>query len=82
MKIPRDISANSLIKFLESLGYTITRQKGSHIRLTYQSTESSHHITIPNHDPLKIGTLNSILNDLANYNKIEKGELIDRLLSG
>jgi predicted RNA binding protein YcfA (HicA-like mRNA interferase family) len=34
MKVPRDISAEKLIQSLIKLGYQITRQKGSHIRLT------------------------------------------------
>jgi len=34
MKVPRDIFAEQLIKSLTKLGYQITRQKGSHIRLT------------------------------------------------
>ena len=28
---------------------------------------SDHHITIPLHDPLRVGTLSSILNDIASY---------------
>ena len=34
MKIPRDLTANDVIKMLSKLGYVVTRQKGSHIRLT------------------------------------------------
>ena len=34
MKIPRDLSGSELIKRLKKLGYTPTRQSGSHIRLT------------------------------------------------
>jgi predicted RNA binding protein YcfA (HicA-like mRNA interferase family) len=81
VKIPRDISAKSIIKLLESIGYSVSRQKGSHIRLSYQSSDTSHHITIPNHDPVKIGTLNNILNDLSTYHKIDKEELIATLQS-
>lgn len=80
MKIPRDISGNSLCRLLKQFGYNVTRQKGSHIRLTTQSP-SQHHITIPNHDPLKIGTLNAILEDVANHAEISKEEVIKRLFS-
>ena len=76
MKLPRDLSSRELIKVLLKLGYTETRQKGSHIRLTGTLNNSTHHITIPNHDPIKLGTLNSILNDLSENLKISKEELL------
>jgi predicted RNA binding protein YcfA (HicA-like mRNA interferase family) len=53
MKLPRDLSANDLIKALAKLGYQVTRQKWSHVRLTTQQN-GEHHITIPQHDPLRI----------------------------
>lgn len=76
MKIPRDVTAGDLINKLDKLGYSITRQKGSHIRLTRKSETEEHHITIPNHSPLKIGTLNNIINDLSIHLKISKEEII------
>lgn len=78
MKVPRDLSAEDLIKILAKYGYRVTRQAGSHIRLTTQ-IKGEHHITIPFHKYLKIGTLNSILNDIANYLKIDKQTLIQEL---
>jgi len=71
MKTPRNLSAQNLIKILSKYGYETTRQKGSHIRLTRNSAEREHHITIPNHDPLRLGTLSSILNDVAEHLKID-----------
>ena len=79
MKIPRDISAQKLIKELLKLGYTQTRQVGSHIRLTLIKEGRSHHITIPNHDPINIGTPNNILKDAGHQLKISKDELIKNL---
>lgn len=64
MKIPRDISADALIKLLRKFNYEVSRQTGSHIRLTTK-LNGEHHITIPNHSPIKIGTLSSILHDVA-----------------
>jgi predicted RNA binding protein YcfA (HicA-like mRNA interferase family) len=78
MKLPRDINAASLIKVLKLLGYEITRQTGSHIRLTTQQN-GEHHITIPNHNPIKIGTLSSILNDVANHFNATKDDIIRRI---
>ena len=52
MKLPRDVSGADLAKALARIGYRITRQTGSHIRLTIESP-TQQHITIPAHDPLK-----------------------------
>jgi predicted RNA binding protein YcfA (HicA-like mRNA interferase family) len=79
MKIPRDVSANQLVKLLSKFGYTQTRQVGSHIRLTLTKENKSFHITIPNHNPIKIGTLNSILKDISLQLEISKQELIKNL---
>jgi len=52
MKILRDISGEELAKLLRKYGYRVTRQTGSHIRLTtLQGGE--HHITIPRHGALR-----------------------------
>ena len=77
-KIPRNLSGQELIKKLKKFGYAPTRQAGSHIRL---STENNgvHHITIPDHSPIKLGTLSNILNDIAFHFKISKEELINQL---
>lgn len=78
MKLPRDISGQELARKLTVFGYEITRQNGSHIRLT-TSQNGEHHITIPRHDPLKIGTFSSILNDLAKHLEISREELTNKL---
>lgn len=79
MRIPRDWSGNDLIKRLKPLGYTPTRQTGSHVRLTRQSEEDSHHVTIPMHKTLRVGTLNGILNDVAAHLGVTKEELLRTL---
>ena len=77
-KIPRDIAGYELIKIIGKLGYQITRQTGSHIRLT--TTENGiHHITVPNHNPLRIGTFSNILSDIADHFQISKKELLEKL---
>jgi predicted RNA binding protein YcfA (HicA-like mRNA interferase family) len=46
-RLPRDLSGLELAKRLESFGYAVTRQKGSHLRLTtFRAGE--HHVTVPN----------------------------------
>lgn len=77
-RIPRDLSGKDLIKQLKRLGYKKTRQVGSHIRLTTKEN-GVHHITIPEHDPIKIGTLSNILKVIALHFKISKEELVDQL---
>jgi predicted RNA binding protein YcfA (HicA-like mRNA interferase family) len=75
MKLPRELSGEELAKLLRKYGYEITRQTGSHIRLT-TSVKGEHHITIPAHKHLKIGTLSGVLNDVATHFKIDKSDLI------
>jgi predicted RNA binding protein YcfA (HicA-like mRNA interferase family) len=78
MRLPRDISSTELIKSLRTFGYQISRQKGSHIRLTtFQNGE--HHITIPNHDAIRLGTLSSIINDIASHFKKTKEEIASEI---
>ena len=80
MKLPRDVSGDNLAKKLEPLGYQITRQTGSHLRLTRATHERSHHVTIPRRDALRVGTLNGILREVANSLGVSKEELIKRIL--
>ncbi|GBD87239.1 YcfA-like protein [bacterium BMS3Abin03] len=79
MKIPRDINGKEIIRKLRKLGYEQTRQSGSHIRLTATIEGKKHHITIPNHNPIKIGTLNNILKDVALHHNKSKDEIIKSL---
>jgi len=78
MRLPRDVSGSELVKALKILGYLESRQSGSHIRLT-TDVNGSHHITVPKHDPLKLGTFKSILDDVAAHHKMTKDELLRRL---
>jgi predicted RNA binding protein YcfA (HicA-like mRNA interferase family) len=80
MKIPRDLSGVELIKYLKPYGYEVSRQSGSHIRLTTE-LNGQHHITIPNHDPLKIGTLSAILSDIAVHFDKSRDQLLKELFS-
>lgn len=80
MKLPRDITGNELAKILRKLGYQVTRQTGSHIRLS-TSENGEHRITVPAHNPLKIGTLAAILSDIETHHKLTREQLLDRLFS-
>jgi len=78
MRLPRDVSGNTLAKRLEKYGYSISRQSGSHLRLT-TSQNGEHHITIPLHSDIRIGTLNAILTDVADHLDITRDELLEAL---
>ena len=78
MKLPRDVSGIDLIKALKKLGYTITRQKGSHVRITTQ-LNGEHHETIPHHSPLKSGLLLGILKSIAMHHELSVHELIEKI---
>ena len=67
-----------MARLLVEYGYRVTRQAGSHLRLTTTSG-GEHHVTIPLHDPLKIGTLSHILADIADHLNMPKEELIKEL---
>ncbi len=79
MKLPRNIGGDELIKRLSKYGYKQIRQTGSHIRLTSSLKDSEHHITVPKHSPLKVGTLNSIITSVSEYMKKEKEQVIKEL---
>ena len=79
MRTPRDLDGSRLIKRLGKLGYEQTRQSGSHVRLTRRSDEGKHHVTAPLHSPLRVGTPNAILSDVAGHLATSKDELIRRV---
>jgi len=64
---------------LRKFGYEITRQTGSHIRLTSTIKGFEQHVTVPAHKSLKIGTLSAILSAVADYLKIDRDTLAANL---
>ena len=78
MKLPRDLSGRDLAKALQVLGYDITRQTGSHMRLTTE-VHGQHHISIPNHDALRVGTLAAILSAVTEHFEIDRDQFLQRL---
>jgi len=79
MKLPRDLSGASLAGKLSRFGYERTRQTGSHLRLTRTTAQGTHHITIPRHKTLRVGTLNAILGEIASHLEISKAALLDQI---
>jgi predicted RNA binding protein YcfA (HicA-like mRNA interferase family) len=74
MRLPRDLSGRDLAKALAKLGYEITRQTSSHIRLT-TTQNGEHHVTIPDHDSIRVGTLAGILGDVARHHDLTRDRL-------
>jgi len=78
MRVPRDLSGDELIRRLERLGYAATRQSGSHVRLTTRD-HGEHHVTVPRHNPLRLGTLAAVLASVAAHRGIDREQLLKLL---
>ena len=78
MRLPRDVDGPRLVRALSVLGYEATRQKGSHIRLTTQRDGENHEV-IPYHNPIKTGTLSSILKRIAAHHGLTVDDLLKML---
>ena len=79
MKVPRDLSGAQLVKVLRrDWGYRVVHQEGSHIIL--QTDAPSHQrLSVPNHNPLRVGTLNGIVRAVSLHKHIERQKLLDAL---
>jgi predicted RNA binding protein YcfA (HicA-like mRNA interferase family) len=82
LKLPRDLGGTELAKLLRRYGYEVTRQTGSHLRLTSSQRGSQHHISIPAHKDLRLGTLAGILDDVSNYLQITRADLELEIFGG
>ena len=80
MKRPRDLSARELVRMLRPLGYRVTRQVGSHMRLTTED-RGQHHLTIPAHRRLTIGKISAMLWEVARHFGMPREELMSRLFA-
>ena len=78
MKIPRDCNGTELVRALRHLGYETQRQTGSHIQMTTQR-DGEHHVSIPNHRPLKVGLLHGVLKDVAEHHGLTVEALVREL---
>lgn len=75
MKLPRDLCGEDVVKGLVKIGYVVVRQKGSHIRLT-TDRNGQHHVTVPNHQSIKVGTLAGVFKDVSEHLGVERDELL------
>lgn len=63
----KHISGKEVIKIIESMGFVIVRQKGSHIILKRTISQDEQVILVPNHAAIDRGTLHSIYKKLLLY---------------
>ena len=77
MKLPRDMGGTELIKLpCKHHGYRQVNQEGSHVILETDSPRL-HWLAVPDHNPLRIGTLNAILRAVAAVKHLEKEEVLN-----
>ena len=57
MKLPRDVSGLEAVRALKRLGFVSLRQTGSHLTLR----KDSRTVVVPQHKPLKPGTLKGVI---------------------
>ncbi len=67
MRLPRDLSGAELAALPRRYGYAPTRQTGSHLRVITTALGSEHHVTIPLHAELRVGTLSAIVGEVAGH---------------
>lgn len=75
MKLPRDLSGERLARAMARVGDRVTRQTGSHMRLTLDGP-AQYHLTIPAHpEELRAGTLSAILSMAAEPLRVSREQL-------
>ncbi len=78
MKLPRNVNGDEMVKGPRRVGYERTRQTGDHVYMTTQQN-SEHHVSVPLHNPIRVGTLSTILSAVAAHLRLERNELIRRM---
>jgi len=79
VRTPRQVNGADLARALRAFGYEQVRQEGSHIRLS-TLINGIHHVTVPNHKPLKTGTLlRGVLKPVAAHHRLTVEELLHKL---
>jgi predicted RNA binding protein YcfA (HicA-like mRNA interferase family) len=79
MKLPRDVSGEHLAGVLcRGWQYRRVHQSGSHIII--ETEEPSHQrVAVPDHDAIRVGTLNSILRAVATHKGVTREVIVATL---
>ena len=79
MKLPRDLDGRALAHALcKHWDYRNVHQSGSHIILQTE-TPGHQRIPVPDHSPLRIGTLNAILRLIAEHKQVSREQILATL---
>lgn len=79
MKLPRDVYGRDLVAVLcRDWGYLKVNQVGSHIILQ-TDTPGHHRVSVPDHKPLRLGTFNAILREVATAKQTTREAIIATL---
>ncbi len=79
MKLPRDLAGADLVRVLcKHYGYRQVNREGSHIILQVD-TPQHHRLAVPDHHPLRLGTLNAILRAVASVQHVDKQDILGHL---
>ena len=79
MKLPRNLDGRTLVQALcRDWGYRVVNQAGSHIILQTE-TPSHQRIPVPDHSPIRVGTLNNILRLVADHKRVDREDLLRSL---
>ena len=61
----KHLSGKEVVVFCEQLGFSISRQRGSHVNLLREVNGHKQVVTIPNHKEMDRGTLHGIFKKLS-----------------
>ena len=76
MRLPRDLSGDELARLLRrNFGYRFVRQRGSHMTLAVVILDAEHQVTIPRHQQIRVGTLSSIMSNVAEQFGLTRDEV-------
>ncbi len=76
MKLPRDLDGRALVKVLcRDWGYRFVHQEGSHIILQ-TDTPTHQRLPVPDHSPLRTGTLSAILRLVATQHGVDREAIL------
>jgi predicted RNA binding protein YcfA (HicA-like mRNA interferase family) len=79
VKLPRELNGRDLARVLcARWAYRQVNQVGSHIVLQTE-TPQHHRLSIPDHRPLRIGTLNAILRQVAAAKRVAREDILATL---
>lgn len=80
MRLPRELYGRELARHLcANWAYRQVNQVGSHIILQTEIPQR-HRLSIPDHKPLRIGTLNAILRQVASAKSVAREDVLAALL--